>query len=280
MTIDATAFSGTGGSGLASRPDRHLLNADHDDIHQTVRRATAMLEAIWASNVPSRLADVARATQLDRSTALRLLHSLEELGYVHRDDRTKTYRIGYMAQRLGARPQLIAVNLALALPMLQDLAATTGETVVAATLEGVSVLFHLCLPGVGQDRPLGVRIGVAQSAHASAFGKALLGNLSADAIRLLYAETPLTRVASRTLTDVAALADQATRSRELCVATEFDEGEEGRAALAVPVVNARGIANVAIGVVVRTRDFDATRRDALATACLRTAALIYDHVLC
>ena len=46
---------------LVAGPDRRTTNADHETIHQTIRRATAMLEILWSRPEPSRLADVARA---------------------------------------------------------------------------------------------------------------------------------------------------------------------------------------------------------------------------
>jgi IclR family pca regulon transcriptional regulator len=265
---------------LAAGLDRRTVNADHDTIHQTVRRATAMLELLWSRTGPARLADVARATGLDRSTALRLLCSLEELGYVHRDSATKTYRIGYMAQRLGARPQLLAVNVDLALPFLQTLAGLTGETVVAAALEGVSIVYHQCLPGPQHEIPVTVRTGVAYDAHACAAGKMLLGNLSSEAIHRLYAETRLTRVATRTITDRTTLIDQAVAARQAGFSVELSEADDGRAGVALPVVNPRGVANMTIGILTRVDSAAWQRRDDLIAVCQKTAAAIYRHVLC
>jgi IclR family transcriptional regulator, pca regulon regulatory protein len=265
---------------LVAGPDRRTTNADHETIHQTIRRATAMLEILWSRPEPSRLADVARAMALDRSTTLRLLSSLEELGYVHRDPATKTYRIGYMAQRLGARPQLLAVNTALARRYAETLAGQTGETVVIAALEGVSTVYHLCIPGPQYDRAVTVRTGVAYHAHASAAGKMLLGNLSAEAIAELYAETHLARIASRTIIDRDTLAQRAIEARRAGFAIEENEGEEGRAGVAVPVVNSRGFANMSIGILTRVEASAWQRRDDLTAACRHAAEAIYRHVLC
>lgn len=265
---------------LVGKPDRRIANADHDDIHQTIRRATAILESVWRNAGPSRLADIARATGLDRSTALRLIHSLEELGYLHRDPASKAYRIGYMAQRLGARPQLIAVNVALARPFVESLAGLTGETVVAAALEGTSVIYYHCIGGTNHARPLVVTPGVAYPAHACASGKALLGNLSTSELMLLYSATPLVRLARRTIGDVGSLSAEIAQARLVGHAVEHDEAEEGRSGLAVPVVNARGFANMAIGIIVRSQTLDERRREWLGEQCQRTVRAIYDHVLC
>ena len=265
---------------LIASPDRRTSNADHATIHQTIRRATAIMETLWTRVVPSRLSDIARATKLDRSTALRLLSSLEELGYVHRDRDTKIYRIGYMAQRLGARPQMLSVNTALAMPFLQELAGRTGETVVGAALEGVSVLYHCCIAGAVQARPLIVRIGVAYDAHACAAGKMLLGNHSTAALNDLYSQTRLDRHASRTITDRDVLARQAHDARNHGFSMELDEAEEGRAGIAVPVVNSRGTANMTIGILLRPTSDLWQDHSRLLKECQATAKQIYHHVLC
>ena len=265
---------------LVLGPDRRATNADHDTIHQTIRRATTILEMIWARPEPTRLADIARAAELDRSTALRLLSSLEELGYVHRDTTTKTYRIGYMAQRLGARPQLLAVNTALALPFVEALAGQTGETVVVAALEGTSVVYHRCVAGPQHERPVVVRTGVAYDAHACAAGKMLLGNLSVAEIETLYAETRLDRFASKTVTDRSMLAQRAAEARAAGHALEMNEAEEMRAGIAVPIVNSRGVANMTVGILTRADMPAWGRRDELVAACRRSADAIYRHILC
>lgn len=260
--------------------DRHEAGRGQDEVHQTVRRATEMLEVIWAAPRPARLADVARAAGLDRSTALRLLRSLEVLGYVHRDPATKIYRIGYMAQRLGTRAHLMATTLELATPFLENLAAAAGETVVVATLEGVSVVVQLCVAAPGPPRTPALRVGTAYPAHASALGKALLGNLAPDELRLLYAETRLVRLATRTITDLGTLEDEVARARQLGWARERDEGDEGRAGVALPGVNSRRTANFAIGLIGRTAAIDEARERQLVAALSDAGRAIYAHIIC
>lgn len=261
-------------------PDRHAANAGDPGIHETVRRATVILEAIWSHDGPMRLADIARAARLDRSTALRLIHSLDELGYVHRDDAAKTYRIGYMAQRLGARPQLMAVNVSLSRRFVEDVALATGETVYLASLEGVSVIYHHAVAGGALGAVPAPPLGVAHDAHACAAGKTLLANLTDDAVARLYAATRLARMGRRTVTNVAELVDQVRRARIDGIATDLDETADGRAGVAVAVVNARRIANMAIGVMTRSAQFEGARLARLTGACRDAANAIYSHVLC
>src|SRR5207249_6388633 len=102
---------------------------------RSVDRAVAILDALavggWKAG-----AEVARELHVHRSTALRLLGTLERHGLVERDQRTARYRLG---RRL---PQLASVVTGefdlryLARPVCERLAAAVGETATLDVLVG------------------------------------------------------------------------------------------------------------------------------------------------
>ena len=108
----------------------------------------------------------------------------------------------------------------------------------------------------------------------------LLGNLRSDKIETLYSSTRLERLASHTVTDRQQLAREARDARNQGFAFERDEAVEGRSAVAVAVVNSRGVANMAIVVQVPTAQFGDERRDWLLRNTRESVVQIYDHVLC
>ena len=264
---------------LVPGPDRGTVNHDHADIHQTIRRATEILEFVWAELYPVKLARIARGVGLERSTVLRLLHSLEELGYVHRDEADKTYALGFMAQRLGSRRELLRVNVILTDKFICELAGLSGQSVAMASQEGTSVIYHSVRKGVNQPAFVSPTEGTAYPAHACAAGISLLGGQKDEEIRRLYAETTLDRPASRAVQSVQQLIGRVQQSRLQGFALEQDEAVEGRSAIAVPVVNSRGVANMAIVVLGQTSAFNGERVDWLLRSCTATVKRIYDHVL-
>ncbi|HEY8602851.1 IclR family transcriptional regulator [Tsuneonella suprasediminis] len=261
-------------------PDTHRrLVVDEIQVHQTLGRALRTLEAVWNQGVSSTLSSIADAAGLDRSTALRVLSSLQAYGYVHRDPDTKTYRTGYMAQRLGAVAELLAVKRSFALPFLGDLAAITGATAFMATLEGTSVVYRAAIPALGDERGAQIAIDVAYPAHAAAAGKVLLAALPTDQVRTLYSATPLVRGGSRTITDRESLFRHLQMVRGRGYAVERDEAEDGRSAVAVPFVNSRGHSTTAIGVVLnQSLDIDQSGRELIAV-CRTIAGRIFQYVM-
>jgi DNA-binding IclR family transcriptional regulator len=87
-----------------------------------------------------RLADIAREAGLHRATAHRLLGALEREGMITRDDSGELYRLGPEAIALGARAVRATDVRAATRPLLEALAATTGETVTLEVPVGTDML--------------------------------------------------------------------------------------------------------------------------------------------
>src|SRR2546430_12990100 len=102
---------------------------------RAVARAVSILDAL-AQGESRTGAEIARELRVHRSTALRLLGTLERHGLVERDQRTARYRLG---RRL---PQLASVVTGefdlryLARPVCERLAAAVGETATLDVLVG------------------------------------------------------------------------------------------------------------------------------------------------
>ena len=102
---------------------------------RSVDRAVSILDAL-AQGESRTGAEIARELRVHRSTALRLLGTLERHGLVERDQRTARYRLG---RRL---PQLASVVTGefdlryLARPVCERLAAAVGETATLDVLVG------------------------------------------------------------------------------------------------------------------------------------------------
>ncbi|MGQ0603238.1 MAG: helix-turn-helix domain-containing protein, partial [Anaerolineales bacterium] len=70
---------------------------------QAVSRAVAVLKAFTDSQPKMTLADITRATRLNKATAYRLLAALEKEGLITREGGSEAYRLGPEAIALGGR---------------------------------------------------------------------------------------------------------------------------------------------------------------------------------
>jgi len=111
-------------------------NDTSDTVPRSVERVLDLLEFVVTSG-STNLSDAAAATDLTPTTALRYLRALDARGYVSRDD-TGRYSSGPTLARLvttDGRADLVARLVAVAQPVLDDLAARTGESVYLAVAD-------------------------------------------------------------------------------------------------------------------------------------------------
>ncbi len=143
---------------------------------QTVTNALRMLE-VFHSESEMGVSDLARKLGLHKNNAFRLLATLELAGYIQQTESTELYHLGPRCLELGHAFARSHTLMNQARPMLEDLAAETGETAHLAVLrasQGACQVVHL--DGVLPDQLVltGLRVGERIDAHCTALGKTLL----------------------------------------------------------------------------------------------------------
>ncbi|MBA3563104.1 MAG: IclR family transcriptional regulator [Gammaproteobacteria bacterium] len=203
---------------------------------QAAIRAIRLLKAFSEERPELTLNELSAALDLTRTTAHRLLAALESEDLVTRRGDTGAYRLGAGAMALGAQALNSSDLRARVRPLLDSLAAETGET---ATLEVLVDGQMLILDEVASGRmisPSG-NIGTRWPLHATATGKVLLA-LVPDTRNLLH--LPLRRYTDATITDMATLEDELARVCRREFATAVEELEEGFSAVATSIRNPLG----------------------------------------
>jgi IclR family acetate operon transcriptional repressor len=212
---------------------------------RSVDRAVAILDLL-AENGWRAGAEVARDLGVHRSTALRLLGTLERHALVERDPRTAKYRLG---PRLPQLARVVTGELDLrhvARPVCEALAASTGETVTLDILDGDEIV--PIEQSTGSTAVMSVNwLGRRTPVHCTASGKVILA-FAADPIRHRLLARPLEPLTGRSIVDVAELDKQLAAAREAGYARTFEELEMGLDAIAAPVYSAEGEVVAAIDV--------------------------------
>jgi DNA-binding IclR family transcriptional regulator len=204
---------------------------------RSVDRAVAILDLLAQGGLRTG-AEVARELGVHRSTALRLLGTLERHALVERDQRTARYRLG---RRVAQLASVVSGELdlrSIARPVCEQLAVAAGETATLDVLIGdviVPIEQATASTSVVSVNWLGRRTPV----HCTASGKAIAA-FAADAVRERLLELPLDRVTPHTVTDRAELEAQLAEARRAGVAQTHEELEVGLDAVAAPVFGAEG----------------------------------------
>ena len=204
---------------------------------QSVDRAIDLLKAVSATRTPRTVGELADTCGLNRSTAWRLLMTLEHHGLIDRDAATQRYVIGYEVLRLAASASAHELIASRARPIMDRLAQDSEETVslVVLTPRGVVAIDQSDTRNIATVSVIGVHLPL----HATASGKLRLAYAS-EAEREELLILPLELLTDQTQTDAAALAQELEQVSRHGYAFESEEFEPGVASVAAPIFDSRG----------------------------------------
>lgn len=213
---------------------------------QVIDRALDILEALAHSRNPLGISDLARKTDLSKTTVHRILHTLLERGYVEKS-MEGTYVIGpKMFHTLSYHINSLELQ-AEAKPFLHALQKQLNLTVYLGVLDGP---FVSVIEREASDRSdeTFTQVGRRLPAHSSSMGKCLLACLSSDELEETLYEAELTSYTPNTITSKNELKKHLHEVRKNGWAMDNEESELDHRCIASPVYNYRGDAIAVIGV--------------------------------
>jgi IclR family transcriptional regulator, acetate operon repressor len=221
---------------------------------QSVERALSVLRNVEADDTGVGLTELAQRTGLTSSTTHRLARTLTEAGLLFQDPRTERYQLGPALVVLGRNAEQ-RLGYRQALPLLEELASATGESINLGIRAGNEVRVVL---DIASRQPLrfSQEAGSRFPMHVSAMGKCLLAN-GGDIEDQINRLGDLVRATHRTITDRDQLRQELELARERGWALNDEERNPGVRAIAAPVLRPGGgvIGAVAIqGPTVRITD--------------------------
>ena len=212
---------------------------------QSLERAAALLRSFSANDPELTIGELARRSNLPRSTVHRLVVNLVRLGFLSRNPRTDRYRLGLLLAELGAIALSRMGLREKARPIMQRLAEQTGEVVCLAVLENNRSVYVEVVEGHHGLR-LRATFGSVAPLHSSATGTMLLAHLPEVDVRRFAVLTGLPRLTSRTITTVEPLLKRLSDVRARGYSIDDGETEEGLTGLAAPVRGPGGVVEAAL----------------------------------
>lgn len=240
------------------------------DAVQSVERAFQLFELL-VQHRSLKLGALADAVGVHKSTAFRLLQTLMKLGYVEKEPGGGAYQLGLKAIETGARALRSWPVHEAARPVMDGLAATLGETVNLALVDGIEMVYVVT---VDTENALRMQLNVGRRApvHCTAVGKAVLAFRPDVFARL--AGRPLARLTEKTLVDLGALDAHLAEVRRLGYAVDDEEQEVGARCVAAPVRDAGGRVIGALGISAPAARLKPERIREVGPDLVRAAAVI------
>ncbi|TSD57007.1 MULTISPECIES: IclR family transcriptional regulator [unclassified Variovorax] len=242
-------------------------------FNQSLEKGLAVLCAFSAQRRSMTLADVAAAAGISKSSAQRMVFTLEQLGFVRKHPQTRRYLLAPRVMRIGYNYLAANTLIDLANPYLSELATVTTETTCLTEPDGLEMVYvarFVSAQFVPVHMPIGSRIPM----YCTASGRAWLSALpDAEALALLRASERAVHTRF-TITDESAILAELTQARERGYAINREELFLGDMTLGAPVIDSHGRPVAAVHIVAPTsrwtREEAESRLGPSLLACART----------
>ena len=189
---------------MPDKSKRKRASANGAYIAPPVQRAVRLIRHVAEGNPVLNMSETAKALKINRTTLLRLLHTLEVEGFVERRPSGAGFQVGLSFLELGARALFSQDLVQVAVPVLTRLAETLMLSAHLGVLDRTEVLY-LVRRAPNTSLASNIRVGSRLPAHATTMGRMILAFLPQLEIDQLYAGKALERFSEHTATTLAAL---------------------------------------------------------------------------
>ena len=217
------------------------------------------------------VADLARLVDVNRSTAFRIVYTLEAAGFLQKVSDTRRYRLGSRVLELGysflAGKDLIEV----ANPILNRLRDDTSTSTHLIIREGRNAVYISRFQG-NTSLISAVNVGSRLPLHATAPGRVLLAGLPLADVVALYDGYGFETYTEMTPSDIGALVSLVEQDRKRPLVISWGFYDANVASIAAPVRNASGGLEAAISVSCPINTFDKATFEGRIQAQVEVAA--------
>ncbi len=238
-----------------------------------VERALSILELVVQKSEGLTNSEISRQLTIPKSSASYLLRTLEDRGYLRRDQNSHRYRIGIKVASL-AHGMLEFVDLRQAAsPVLRQLVEKTGLTAHLAILDNGRAVYIDRAENPGFLR-INTWVGRDLNVHATAVGKALMAHREESEVRDILDKQGMEQKTHRTVTTAAEYLLQLEQVRTLGFAEDIEENNLGVRCVGAPVFDAGGQGIAAIGLTGAISQVTSENAPNLAKVVVKAASIV------
>ena len=240
---EARQSGGDGGLDADSRQDPLFVNS--------LGKGLAVLQAFGSDWDALGLREIAQRTGLNTSAAQRFTHTLTQLGFLRKDERTRRYRLGprmlnFAYSYLRANP-LYDV----AIPIVISVRDEWQETVNVSVLDDTDAVVAIRMPSQRRINS-NTAIGRRMPAYCVSTGRAVLAWLPPEQRKAVLDRTDFIRLTPRTTIDRATLEACLDQVRIDGFAMVEEEADLGEMAVAAPIFDGERKPIAALGITTST----------------------------
>ncbi|RHW38738.1 IclR family transcriptional regulator [Lysinibacillus yapensis] len=216
---------------------------------QSLTKAIHVLKAFTRKDKTLSLTQLHNKTGIGISSLQRIVATLINEGFLHKDEKTKTYELGLSIFILGNLVEQESGLITVAKPILANLNHETGESISLNIIDGDE---RRCLLNLESTHSLSTKAYVGDSAplFAGASAKTLLAFLSHEEIEQYLNKVRLVRITPKTITNKQSVLESLAEIREKGYAISKSERILGVASISAPILLPTGKPLASITIVI------------------------------
>lgn len=196
--------------------------------------AIKILNAFYEAESDLTLHEITSRTKVGKTSAFRILYTLDKVGYVEKDPVSGKYRLG-VGIVSAARKTLSGDSLIrIARPYLKKLRDEFGETTNLASLLKDEIVYLEIVESPHSFR-MSETVGSRVPWHSTALGKAIAAFLPEERVKVILKQSPMKRLTPHTITGLRKYMEVLATVRLEGYSLDMEESELGATCIAVPI---------------------------------------------
>jgi len=210
--------------------------ASQTDAAHGLTRALSLLDFLSLYPHGISLADLARNTQLPKSSLHRLMKELIGTGYVTRSPEglySLSFKVCELSNRLLSGLDIVEISI----PIIKRLCERIRETVHLVVPSGVDIVYLRKEDPVDSTIRIMSYTGMRRPMYVTAGGKSILSCYSEAQVKEIWDKSQIIRLTDNTITRLPALLEELERTRRRGYAVDDEENELGIRCVGVAIRN-------------------------------------------
>lgn len=238
---------------------------------RSVNRALKLLKCFSFEKNQLSLNELSTMLGLNKSTVHRLVKTLEEEDMLKKDPSSEVYSLGMAVFQLGNVYRDSLELRSVALPIMQALALSVGETVLINIISDFQKITIEKVNGPQGLRPA-IKVGHVLPVHIGSSGKVLLAFMEKEKIDEWLQKQELQAFTEHTIINKEVLKKELEQIREIGYAVGFEERTVGGAGVSAPIFDYSGKVIASLSVVgpdTRIKNFGTDKMGAAVVAAAK-----------
>ncbi len=216
------------------------MEEKHMKVNHSLQKAFAIIEMMAESGAELPLNEISRQTGLPKATALRLIYTLQTMGYIQQNSRTSEYSLSLKFQLLTNHTDIYHDMIELIRPFMQRVSNQLAEATCLSLCDNQELVYIESIDSLDNLLNVTQKIGKRAPLYCTGAGKLYLSAMTSEELTRYLDETPLLSLTAHTLTTKEALRQKISDIQHAGYSLDEEECEIGVKCVAVPIRDSQG----------------------------------------